>query len=112
MILKANTTSVLNTLENYRKNLSEIAFRSLILLLTEEFNNPDSIRHVQQKNSRTMSRTTENDIDRCLLIILYYIVSVIDKYKITAVDSIWTEILKNPITQKITVNINMILTIN
>jgi hypothetical protein len=112
MILKANTTSILNTLEEYRKNSSKMAFRSLILLLTEEFNNPDLTRYFQQENSRTMSENTKTDFDRCLLIILYYIVSVINKYKITAVDSIWTEILKNPITQKITVNINMILTIN
>ena len=87
MINKSNTTSVLNTLEEYRKKLSQRAFRSLILSLTTELNIPTWIEKVLEQNLRAVRQNcfsekfqqqipSKTDIDDCILIILYYIVSV------------------------------------
>jgi hypothetical protein len=116
MLRHANTTSVLYTLEEYRKNLSNMAFRSLLLSLTTEFNNTVWIQSIRQQNLHALFTRhskqrlpTKDDIDRCSLIVLYYIVSVIHKYQLTCVDPIWTQILRNSVAQTITVNKNMVL---
>jgi hypothetical protein len=107
MVVKANTTSALNTLEEYRKSLSKTAFRSLILSLTTKFNDATWRENFQlQNSSRThfqVNPPSTSDVNHCILIILYYIVSVINKYQINSVDSIWTEILDNSQTTTMTV---------
>ncbi|CAF0978473.1 unnamed protein product [Adineta steineri] len=109
-ILRANTTSVLNKLEEHRQRQSTITFQSILLLLTKEFNSSTWIENINKgnqviKHSTYISKryklktADKTDVDHCVLIILHYIVSVIHKYKITDSDSIWTEILDNPLTR-------------
>jgi len=115
MILETNTTTVLNLLEEYRKNLNKTTFRSLLLLLTTEFNDPTWEERFRQQRRQAIRGNfrrkafkrplpTRLHINRCLLIVLYYIVSIINKYKIAAADPIWTEILNNSVTKTIEVN--------
>jgi hypothetical protein len=120
MILENNTTTVLNILEEHRQKLNKTAFRSLILLLTTEFNDPSWNERIDRQetmneNSRGKSSKrqliTKSHIDQCSLIVLCYIVSVMNKYKIAAPDPIWTQILNNSLTKTITVNKNFILKI-
>ncbi|CAF1061689.1 unnamed protein product [Adineta steineri] len=109
-ILRANTTSVLNKLEEHRQRQSTVTFQSILLLLTKEFNSPTWTENIDKRNqiikySTNISKryklktADKTDVDHCVLIILHYIVSVIHKYKITDSDSIWTEILDNPLTK-------------
>ncbi|CAF0923839.1 unnamed protein product [Adineta steineri] len=110
LILRANTTSALNKLEEHRQRQSTITFQSILLLLTKEFNSPTWTENIDKGNqvikySTNISKryklktADKTDVDHCVLIILHYIVSVIHKYKITDSDSIWTEILDNPLTK-------------
>jgi len=120
MILELNTSFVLRALEEHRQKLSEAAFQSLILLLTTEFNNSTWKERIHQQTMQVMARAHRRqcstrqlankvNIDRCSLLVLYYIVSVIHKYKIAEADPIWTQIFNNSITKTITVNQNFIL---
>jgi len=117
MILELNTSFVLRTLEEHRQKLSEAAFQSLILLLTTEFNNSTWKERINQqvmararrRQCSTRQLATKVHVDRCSLIVLYYIVSVIHKYKIAEADPIWTQIFNNSITKTITVNQKLIL---
>jgi len=119
MIIKAHTTSILHQLEYHRETLSRPAFRILLLLLTTELNSatwtefwtrsPDNpyTRSARRRISKLNNRwqiTSKDDVDHCCRIIFYYIVSVINKYKLPSTENLWVEILGNSLTQNKQVN--------
>jgi hypothetical protein len=123
MIIKAYTTSVLHKLEYHRENLSRSAFRILLLLLTTKLNSRtwresvdnqeiQSTRRKILKSNERWQISSKKNIEHCCRIIFYYIVSVIDKYKILCPENLWTEILGNSLTQNKQVNQNMNIKMN
>jgi hypothetical protein len=115
MIIKAHTTSILHQLEYHRETLSRPAFRILLLLLTTELNSatwtgsPDNpyTQPARTRISKLNNRwqiTSKDDVDQCCRIIFYYIVSVINKYKLSSTENLWVELLRNSLTQNKQVN--------
>ena len=115
MIRRAQTTSVLNELESYRKNKSDSTFRLLLSSLSQKLR--DNIYEVSSNGEVARSQrpirfraidvqqpVEQTHIDQCILTVLCYLVSVINKYQIHSVENLWENLLSNNVAKTIQVN--------